>query len=284
MIKPMLCKECSKPFDDLNYQWELKYDGIRALATVSDTGYSLQARSGSDKTKLFPELCLKTKRSAILDGEIVASSQNGKTEFNSIQHRANRLNGIHLAADKFPATYWVFDVLEVIGSNLRHTPLAKRRELLDAVLIPSQNVKLAPIFDGGVALFEKAKAEHLEGIIGKSRLGSYQEGKREWLKIKVWQEDNFMVIGYTDGTGWRSTSFGALVLSDMKGNYVGQVGTGFNDADISQLCQKFTPGVIPFAREPELATWVKPFGVKVRFLEYTGDGVLRFPSFKGIIS
>lgn len=279
MIKPMLCKECTKPFDDPNYQWELKYDGIRALATVSDTGYSLQARSGSDKTRLFPELDLKTKRSAILDGEIVCDT-NGKSEFNNIQRRANRLNGIRWAVDNFPATYKVFDVLEVMGSNLRYIPLAKRREILEAVLIPSQNVKLSPVFDGGVALFEQAKAEHLEGIIGKSRLGSYQEGKREWLKIKVWQEDNFLVVGYTDGTGWRSTSFGALVLSDMKGNYVGQVGTGFNDADISELCQKFTPGVIPFAREPEAATWVKPFGVKVRYLEYTEAGVLRFPSFK----
>ena len=92
-----------------------------------------------------------------------------------------------------------------------------------------------------------------------------------------------MAVGYTAGTGWRTSTFGALVLSDAKGNYAGEVGTGFNDETISDLAKMFSPGVCPFHHEPEPATWIKPFAIRVRYLEFTNDRVLRFPSFKGVV-
>ena len=260
-------------------------DGARVLAKVNGTGYQLQARSGSDKTNLFPELKFKAKTSCILDGEMVCYDENGRLSFNLIQRRINRVNNIRWAVDSFPVVYEVFDVIEaeLQGNdvNLRQVSLKGRKQILDNLLSFSDNVRLSPYDGDGTRLFDLAKEKGLEGIVGKHLDSFYLEGKREWLKIKVWQEDTFLVVGYTEGTGWRASTFGALVLSDLKGNYVGAVGTGFNDEEISRLCGMFVPAPCPFPREPETATWIKPFAVKVRYLEKTNDGQLRFPSYKG---
>ena len=179
----------------------------------------------------------------------------------------------------------VFDVLEIDGKSVEHLPLMNRIELLNQTLIVTNNVELAPWYDDGEALFAAAKAKQLEGIIGKARTGRYVRDARGWVKVKCWQNDTFMVVGYTQGTGWRDNPdmFGALVLADMKGVYRGQVGTGFVAGDYADLHHLFSPSVCPFPREPEPATWVKGFAIKVRFLEYSNDGILRFPSFKGVV-
>ena len=275
MIKPMLCKTMPEAIDDPDYIWERKYDGARIIAADG----RLWGRSGREKTALFPELDIHTKLSAVLDGEVVSGEA-----FNGIQHRINRVNGIYSAAKDFPASFEVFDILEADGKNLQNLPLLKRKELLEKILIPTDNVRLAPVVDTfGVKLFELARSEQWEGIIGKKKTGTYLQDKREWLKVKCWQLGKFLVVGYTEGTGWRASTFGALVLSDLKGSYVGSVGTGFNDKEIAALYRMLVPGSCPFSREPEKATWVKPFAVKIQYLEFTNDQRLRFPSFKGVV-
>ncbi len=281
MIKPMLCQEAAEPFNNPGYLWETKYDGVRALVSVDAAGHKIQARSGTDKTRLFPELVIKTRFPAILDGEIV--SADGK--FNAIQHRANRQNGILSSADRYPAIYEVFDILEVDGPqghlNLRFQPLWKRKDILEQILLPNETTKLSTYTYDGIALFKAAESAGDEGVVGKDIKQAYLENKRAWLKVKTWQMETFLAVGYTKGTGWREKSFGALVLSDAHGVYVGEVGTGFNDEDIARICGRFIPGACPFSKEPEPATWIKPFGVKIRYLEKSNDGILRFPSYKG---
>lgn len=288
MIKPMLARDHPNAFEDDNYIWETKYDGARILANANKAGFELQSRSGRDKTKQFPELVFNTRVPAILDGEVVCYDEHGRSIFNSIQSRVNRTKDIPWAVDAYPVVFEVFDILEAqmngTMTNLRHQTLEDRKRILEKVLEPTDNVRKSEYVIGdGISLFNDAKSRQLEGVIGKHLKSRYQEGAREWLKVKVWQIGTFLVVGYTAGTGWREKTFGALVLSDMKGEYVGAVGTGFNDAEIGKLMTKFVPASCPFPREPEPATWVRPFAVKIRYLEYTNDGQLRFPSYKGMV-
>jgi len=283
----MLAQLEPKPFNDPRYIWEIKYDGIRAIITGGVTGkYTIQARSGADKTLLFPELTLKSMRACILDGELVSTT--GK--FNEIQHRANRINGIVQAIRDYPVYYVVFDIIEADGIDLRKVPLIKRKEILRELVIPSDNVLVAQFVEDGEALFEAMVANGYEGVIGKHKSGTYQEGKRNWLKVKCNQMGEFVICGYTLGTGWRESTFGALVLGKQDGNkltYVGSVGTGFNDQEIAALYKhllELQNDICPFGYPPEPAVWVKPeIAIKVKFLEYTDDGRLRFPVYKGRI-
>jgi len=280
-IKPMLARDGGEVKNDPNLLFESKYDGARALAFVNGSSVRLQARSGSDKTATFPELEFQTKLPAILDGEIVSAS--GLSFQDGIQTRVNTQRDVSLRAKAFPARMMVFDVLEIDGKSVESMPLLARKDLLTQILVPTSNVELAPWTDDGETLFATAKAQQLEGIVGKHKLGKYLRDRREWIKFKCWQLGTFMAVGYTAGTGWRTSTFGALVLSDAKGNYAGEVGTGFNDETISDLTRMFSPGVCPFRHEPEPATWIKPFAIRVRYLEFTNDRVLRFPSFKGVV-
>jgi len=289
MIKPMLCRREREPFVNPNYLFEVKYDGIRIIATTGET-CSLQARSGTDKTRLFPELDIQTKKPAVLDGEIVCYDEDGKSQFNGIQHRANRANNIEWAVKTYPAHLIVFDILSVAGQDIQSAPLRTRKEILEALLIPTDNVKIAPHTSDGVYLYNKIKADHMEGVVGKLLNGRYSQGKRDWIKVKVPQMGSFVICGYTQGTGWRASTFGALVLglpTEQGLLYIGSVGTGFNDAEIERICQKiFSQPVVtcPFGREPEKATWIKPeIFCLVEYLELTKDNRLRFPSYKGMV-
>jgi bifunctional non-homologous end joining protein LigD len=272
----MLCKLESQAFNNPDYMWEPKLDGIRIIAVVKDHEVKLFSRSGIEKTALFPDLQIETARDAILDGEVIS----GKS-FTNILRRC-RINGITQAAKEYPATYSVFDVLEVSEMSTRILPWADRREMLRIILVPTENVALTPFYQNGIELFDSIKAEGGEGVVGKFKNSPYREGKREWIKVKCWQEDNFIAVGYTAGTGWRSSSFGALVLSDADNNYVGLVGSGFTEQDITNIQKLFSRGNRPWVKEPVPAVWIKPFSVKIKFLEKTNDGLLRFPSFKGV--
>jgi len=288
MIKPMLCELKSEPFKDDRYLWEVKYDGIRIIAGAQQGGYSLQARSGTDKTETFPELNIVTKVSAVLDGELVCYKE-GKLIFNGIQRRVNRINNVLLASKAFPATYEVFDILLADGQDLQRLPLEERKQILSAVLIETDNVKVAPTSDDGIELFEQVQGNHMEGVVGKLKTGTYHQGKRGWFKVKAVQSSEFYICGYTEGTGWRASTFGALVLGKLNTtglHYVGSVGTGFNEDEIRRLCNRMASAggaPCPFGTEPEKATWIKPvISVMVQFLEMTDDGRLRFPSYKGM--
>ena len=289
-IKPMLARLEAKPWNNAEWIWETKFDGVRA---ITDTGTgTIQSRSGKDKTANFPEIKPKTIKPCILDGEIVAYA-NGKTDFNTIQHRGTSSN-LDFRIKEYPAHYEVFDVLEVDGINVMGYSLSDRKKLLTAVLVPVDRAHLVNYCADGEALFKEAVERQLEGIIGKNLNGRYQQDAREWVKVKLNKLDIFVVCGYTAGTGWRASTFGALVLGKMNTSgmeFVGEVGTGFNDRDIEEIftAMRFLQtNSCPFACNPYTMSgqpmWVTPgITIIVRYLEYTNSGLLRFPAFKGIV-
>ncbi len=289
-IKPMLARLEAKPWNNAEWIWETKFDGVRAII---DTGTgTIQSRSGKDKTANFPEIKPKTIKPCILDGEIVAYA-NGKTDFNTIQHRGTSSN-LDFRMKQYPAHYEVFDVLEIDGISVMGYPLSDRKKLLTAVLIPDERVHLVNYCADGEALFKEAVNDELEGIIGKNLNGRYLQDAREWVKVKLNKLDIFVVCGYTAGTGWRASTFGALILGKMNTSgmeFVGEVGTGFNDRDIDEIFTAMSllqTNSCPFVPNPYTMSgqpmWVTPgITIIVRYLEYTNSGVLRFPAFKGIV-
>ncbi len=304
MIKPMLCTLRQEPFNDDGYLWEIKYDGIRGITTVVEGNYFIRSRSGKNKTDMFPELHLETKVPAVVvDGELVCY-RNGKPVFRGIQRRANRVKDIPRMSREYPATYEVFDVLVSEGRALYSLPLEERKEILKRILVPTDNVRMAPYTENGIGLFAEAQANadhyhktgevvgHKEGVVGKLKDSIYRPGSYDWTKVKTFKLGEFMICGYTQGTGWRASTFGALILGELThGNFstlshVGSVGTGFDRPEIEKLYQKMLPLIdkCPFNVVPERAIWVKPvIRVYIQYAEYTDDNKLRIPSYKGMI-
>ncbi len=300
-IKPMLAKGSPHPvgnvypaiFKDGSHLWEIKYDGIRLLSFINKGITSLQARSGTNKTHTFPELRIETKVPAVLDGEVISAA--GLSFQDSIQKRMNRKLNIDAMVKLFPVKKAVFDVLEVDGKNVEHLPLETRKEMLADIFIPTDNAELAPYTEDGVSLWNEVTNLGLEGIVGKNKQGAYLRDKREWLKVKAWKRnygidstgETFLVVGYTKGTGWRESIFGALEIARLEADgtstYVGEAGTGYDRAEMQHLCSLFSPAACPWAKEPLLATWVQPFACWMQYLEYSNDGMMRFPSFKGVV-
>ncbi|MFA5153190.1 MAG: hypothetical protein WC554_11565, partial [Clostridia bacterium] len=166
--------------------------------------------------------------------------------------------------------------------------------------------EVSQIFTGGEQLYSLAEKNAWEGIVGKRLDSGYAYGSRSpnWIKVKVWKRDIFWVVGYTPGTGWRKDTFGALVLAKIDKTgfvHVGEVGTGFDQADIERLFRQLKGGsqvlrssgqggddkYHPFPayfKYSQPVTWTSPFGAKIRYLELTNDGIVRFPSYKGDIN
>ncbi|HZC29014.1 MAG TPA: DNA ligase D, partial [Gaiellaceae bacterium] len=198
-----------------------------------------------------------------------------------------------------PLVYYAFDVLEVDGEPLVDLPLVDRRTRLEQLLDKrNRTVRLSEMFDDGEALYAAAKQQALEGIMAKRLDSRYVPGRRtrEWLKVKTHGEQEFVIAGYTKGTGRRASSFGSLVLGyyrDRELVYAGNVGTGFNSAEIERLLDKLRPlrrSTSPFREIPKMpkvrksdVIWVDPSLVcEVEYVEWTHDGRLRAPSYKGL--
>src|SRR5205823_3590110 len=187
----------------------------------------------------------------------------------------------------------------VEGEPLVDLPLVERRKRL-AELLDKRNrtVRLSEAFDDGAALLEAATEQRLEGIMAKRLDSRYVQGKRtrDWLKIKTHGEQEFVIGGYTKGTGRRASSFGSLVLGYYQGGelkYAGNVGTGFAAKEIDKLLEVLRPlrrETPPFSEVPQMpkvrkgdVIWVEPRLVaEVEFAEWTHDGRLRAPSYKGL--
>src|SRR5207245_136457 len=164
-------------------------------------------------------------------GEVCALDDSGRSSFSAMQQ----------GKAGTPLVYYVFDVLEVEGEPLVDLPLVERRKRLEQLLDKrNRTVRLSEAFDDGEALLAAAREQQLEGIIAKRLDSRYLPGKRtrDWLKVKTHSEQEFVVAGYTKGTGRRASSFGALVLGYYVGGelvYAGNVGTGFNSKEIEKL-------------------------------------------------
>jgi bifunctional non-homologous end joining protein LigD len=290
MIKPMLCglKAPSSLAIDMNRLWERKYDGERLTVDIQGTKKFMYARSGREKARMYPDLQIETLTDCVLDGEVVATT--GK--FNDIQHRANRESGIKEAAKQYPVVYMVFDVIKIAGLDTLNLPLHERKGYLEELISPNPTCQIVPVSSNGYELWERARAEGWEGIIGKKLHSHYSPGARgeDWIKVKCLQRGEFWVVGFTQGTGWRASTFGSLILADISPTKVlvpvGEVGTGFDQREIERINAKIKSTIMP-VQTPIVtgynggATWIAPFKVTVEFLEKTADGKIRFPSYKG---
>ncbi|MDX6407313.1 MAG: bifunctional non-ous end joining protein LigD [Gaiellaceae bacterium] len=291
---PMLATLAEEVPRGANWAFEVKWDGYRAIATVAGSDVTLTSRNGNDLTRRFETVAKETTKAVktpdcVLDGEVCALDETGRSSFSAMQQ----------GKAGTPIAYYVFDVLEIEGEPVVDLPLVERRKLLEGLLDRrNKTVRLSESFDDGQALFEAAKQQRLEGIMAKRLDSRYLPGKRtrDWLKIKTHSEQEFVVAGYTKGTGRRASSFGSLVLGYYVGGdlvYAGNVGTGFDSKEIEKLLDKLRPlrrDTPPFREVPKMpkvrksdVIWVEPkLVVQVEFAEWTHDGRLRAPSYKGL--
>lgn len=272
---------------------EIKFDGYRILGFKDKDRVRLISRNGKDWTERFPDIersvaALPAKQ-AIVDGEVVVLKPDGSNSFQALQNFARQGEPTEL-------TYMVFDLLYLDGTDLRGAALQDRKPLLETLVASGDGrVRYTDHIEGrGDVFFEQACTHSLEGVVSKRRDAPYRSGRgRDWAKTKCLQEQEFVVVGYTDPGGTRS-AFGALVLAvhdngDLR--HVGRVGTGFSDASLADIHERLTklerkdPPVINPPKGAQAASihWVEPQLVaEVSFTEWTGDGNLRHPAFHGL--
>lgn len=285
-ISPMLATLVDKPFHLPGWIYEEKYDGIRILAFKEGTHVSLITRNNIERMERYPEVAAavgKLKpRTLLLDGEVVVFDKHNVSHFQLLQQGQG------------PVKYAVFDCLYRSGKDLRSAPLRERRETLTELLRGGGTgtiVLSEELTANGLKAFEVAKKRKLEGLVAKNLESKYLEKRsREWLKVKVNSESEFVIGGYTEPSGSRQY-LGALLLGVYEGNslrYAGKVGTGFDTEtlrNLSKKLQKLKQGKSPFADEvrEKNATFVRPkLVVQIAYTEWTKDGRLRHPAFLGL--
>ena len=280
----MLATLVDEPFDRPGWVYEEKYDGYRILAYKEGAKVTLYSRNAKDRTAAFPEIARDVARlrarTILLDGEVVAFDGKLVSRFQLLQR------------GDAPHVYAVFDCLYRDGADLRRRTLAQRREALEGGvagatrLLPSRRLA-----DDGLAAYRVARRKGFEGIVAKDGASVYEERRsNRWLKVKVHQEDEFVLGGMTPPKGAR-THFGALLLGAYRGKdlrYVGKVGTGFSSKSLAALAKQFRPlirATSPFVDPPREkgAQWLAPRLVaQIAYQEWTADQKLRQPVFLGL--
>jgi bifunctional non-homologous end joining protein LigD len=271
---------------------EVKWDGYRAIVTLAGGNAELASRNGNSLTDRFATVARALTQAVktpdcVLDGEVCALDENGRASFSAMQQGSG------------PLVFYAFDVLEVEGEPLVDLPFTERRERLAALLDRrNKTVRLSDAFDDGEALYDAVSKQGLEGVLSKKAASRYTPGRRsrDWLKVKTQGRQELIVVGYTKGQGRRADGFGSLVLAVNEGGelrWAGNVGTGFDDAEIKRLLKLLKPlrrETSPFAEVPKMpkvrkgdVVWVEPRLVaEVRFAEWTHDSRLRAPVYLGL--
>ncbi|PYS53125.1 MAG: DNA ligase D [Acidobacteria bacterium] len=298
-IQPMLATLSEKPFRNNDWLFELKLDGMRAIAVKNGTRLELWTRNARSLANRFPTLAQALEDlpvdTVVLDGEIVALDEKGHSHFHLIQPRIHlsRAKDIATADEQIPVYFYAFDLLYINGYNLMKFPLMERKAVLRQ-LIPENDgwIRFADHIEGdGTRFFEAVSRRGLEGIVAKLKTSEYQQTRSKyWLKIKTQHTDHFVVGGFTPPEGTRKY-FGALLLGLYNNSgliYVGRAGGGFDDRMLAEAYAEVKPLVTkkcPFKEVPaevRKATWVHPQLVcEVRFNEWTSDRKLRAPVFQG---
>lgn len=305
-VRPMLCTLVDEAPSGEGWLFEMKWDGERCIAFVrkgGNAGVRLQSRILRDETPRYPELTADLARvnakEAVIDGEIVALDVKGTASFEALQRRFGLTDPADIARrmGETPASFAAFDLLWLDGKDLRDRPLAERRGLLKKILGRCRRTEFSRDYDDAKALMRVVKRAGSEGIVAKRADGPYREGVRgrEWLKIKVTDSQEFVIGGWTKGTGRRSSAFGALVIGVYERRrgksvlvHAGSVGTGFDEASLADMLRrlrKLETTKCPFVEAPQLRDvhWVRPRLVaQVKFANWTGSGHLRVPVFLGL--
>ncbi|HWF54675.1 MAG TPA: DNA ligase D [Solirubrobacteraceae bacterium] len=307
-LLPMLARaarigELPQPADEWAY--EVKWDGVRTIAYAKPGRLRLESRNQRDVTDSYPELRGLLEdlgmREAVLDGEIVAFGPDGRPSFGLLQKRmhVSSPSAVRRLAASTPVVYAIFDLLYLDGESLLELPYDERRERLEALALQGPAWRVPAVFDPtrppGERLLEATRAQGLEGIVAKRLDSRYEPGRRNgaWLKIKHTLRQELVIAGWLPGEGRRRERIGALLMGyhNERGAllYAGRVGTGFTERTLEQLASALAPlrrDESPFEVTPKLpreAVFVAPELVaEVEFTEWTADGVMRAPSFKGL--
>jgi DNA ligase D-like protein (predicted ligase)/DNA ligase D-like protein (predicted 3'-phosphoesterase) len=284
--QPMLAATAPAPFSDDNWLFEIKWDGVRAIATVG-TAVSLRSRNNKELAGHFPELSelITLAPGTVLDGEIALMS-GGKPDMQAL---LPRLQVTSPGTRAPPVTYIVFDILRLGSEDLTRLPLIERRRILTSAVREGAHVVISvPIEGKGEDYYRAAIEQGLEGVMAKRKDSLYEPGLRSgaWLKIRARKTCDCVIAGYTPGRGGRSPAFGALLLGLYDGHIlvpVGKVGTGFSDRHLIELMEKFAPHVTPVPQLHGISgkvTWLEPVLVcEVGYMEVTRGGKLRIPRF-----
>lgn len=289
---PMLAEITLRPFDDPNWIFEIKYDGYRAIAIIDDKQqvdlFSRNQVSFNQKFKPVAEELKKIRHMAVLDGEVVVEDEKGRSHFQLLQKYQKTGEGF--------LKFYVFDILNLDGRDLQNLTLLQRKELVKTLL---GKYKFSRVFysdhiaEKGKEFYELAVKNKLEGVIAKNAASQYRSGKRsrDWLKIKITNEEEAIITGITEPGGTRK-HFGSLLLGQYDEGelkYIGNCGTGFKEKTLQELYDKFKPyftDISPFREKIKgfgKIQWIKPhFVCQVKFTEKTNDGILRHPVFLGL--
>jgi bifunctional non-homologous end joining protein LigD len=280
----MLATLVDQPFHRPGWVYEEKYDGYRILAYKEGANVTLLSRNAKDRTHSFSDvasaIATLPARALLLDGEVVAFDRKLVSRFQLLQQ------------GQVPQVYAVFDCLYRDGEDLRARPLPERRAAMEEAI--GETERLFPsrrLAANGLKAYEAAKKKGWEGIVAKDSSAPYTEGRStKWLKVKVHQEEEFVIVGFTPPGGSR-THFGALLLGAYRGKdliYVGKVGTGFTHKTLNSLYAKLRPLLrkMPPVKNPPRekgAVWVSPKLVaQIAFHELTADERLRQPVYLGL--
>jgi bifunctional non-homologous end joining protein LigD len=303
-VEPMKATLGKLPQGEQAYGYEIKWDGVRAIALCSGGRVRLESRTLRDTAPQYPEVRALGRqlgsRDAVLDGELVAIDEDGRPSFQRLQAR------MHLASDSVirrrsrdvPVTYMVFDLLYLEGRPTMELAYEQRRELLEALELEGPNWQTPSYHRGeGKALLGASRERGLEGIVAKRLDSAYLPGLRSkaWLKVKNVRAQEIVIGGWIPGKGRREDMIGALLAGYQEHRdgeralrYAGRVGTGFTEADLRRLAELLEPLRVdesPFAgrQPPREAEFVEPRLVaEVEFNEWTAAGTMRHPSFKGL--
>ena len=288
-LKPMLATLVDEPFNDEEWQFELKLDGYRSLAYLKNGKADIRSRNNNSFNKKFESVyqaLTQWKINAIVDGEIVVLNDEGVPDFNGIQLWDKKKEGL--------LVYYVFDLLWLDGLDIMQEPLHIRQEVLRQLIPENSVIRFSDHIDAvGKDFFEMARQNNLEGIIAKRKNSPYIRDSRTktWLKIKAEQRHEAIICGYTKKQD-TDRSFSSLLLGVYekgKLKYLGQAGTGYSVSIQQELIKKMKSHITktcPFENEPALsesAVWLKPFLVcEVKYTELTKEGIMRHASFQGL--
>jgi bifunctional non-homologous end joining protein LigD len=299
-VQPMLATLVDKPFDEPGWTYEIKWDGYRAIALINKGKVKLISRNNkSFDEKFYPihNALQNWKINAVVDGEVAVLNDKGIAHFGSLQNWRSEADG--------ELIYYIFDILWLEGKDLKQLPLYQRREILQHNLPNDEAIRFSESFDTSATDFLKVAAElGMEGVMAKKTDSVYVEGERtrNWLKIKTSKRHEVVIGGFTQNENSPKLFSSLLVgLFDRgKLNYIGKIGTGFNNQIQKELVtkmKKLATTKVPFSEVPDVdkpsrfrpnppkskVTWLKPQLVcEVSYAEITEDGVMRHPSFEGL--
>ena len=302
-LVPMMARAGPLPADEERWGYEIKWDGVRAIAHSEPGRLRLHSRNLHEITARYPELSRLNRalshHRAILDGEVVALDDRGRPSFGALQRRMHLASesAVRRLARAAPVTYMIFDLLWLDGHSLMHLPYVERRERLAELELNGERWRTPEHVVGRGADMLAATAEQgLEGILAKRLDSPYEPGRRSpcWLKVKNVDRQEVVIGGWMPGEGRRRDRIGALLVGvreDGHLRYAGRVGTGFTDSELDRLGELLGPlerDTPPFdapaqAALPRGAVWLEPrYVAEVEFREWTEGGQLRAPSYKGL--